>query len=249
MQQHLNDLTGFTLSTRDGEIGKLSDCYFDDTSWTIRYLVVDTGGWLNDRKVLITPTVVEGIDPEQKTIVVNLSRAQVQNSPEIDTARPVSRQKEIELYEHYGWPFNSRRGLTFYGGIGMTGMTETRMPFEESIAEQNQETEEDPHLRSVADLKGNAIQALDGEFGNVEDSLIDEDWKIKFIVVDTGKWISGKKVLMAPRWIERISWEDSNLQVSIPIESIRNCPEYRDEEEVHEMYQQNLYHYYGKPIE
>jgi hypothetical protein len=40
------DLNSFTLGARDGEIGKVKEFYFDDRSWTVRYLVAETGNWL-----------------------------------------------------------------------------------------------------------------------------------------------------------------------------------------------------------
>ncbi len=48
-------LTGYKLDSLDGEIGRVKDFYFDDRHWTIRYLVADTGNWLSDRQVLISP--------------------------------------------------------------------------------------------------------------------------------------------------------------------------------------------------
>src|SRR5690606_7315185 len=143
------------------------------------------------------------------------------------TAKPVSRQNEIRLYEHYGWPFNSIEGLTFYGGIGMAGMIDTRTPFEENIAGRELEgDQEDTHLRGTAEVRRFVIHAIDGEFGKVDDFLADDNWRIRFMVIDTGNWFSGKRVLMAPRWINKISWTDSMVYVDIPKESIRNSPEY-----------------------
>lgn len=53
MQQSVNNLVGYTISAKDGELGKVSEFYFDDHTWSIRYLVVETGSWLSERKVLI----------------------------------------------------------------------------------------------------------------------------------------------------------------------------------------------------
>jgi len=53
MQYSVKDLKGYAIGATDGDIGKLDDFYFDDKSWTIRYLVAETGNWLLNRKVLI----------------------------------------------------------------------------------------------------------------------------------------------------------------------------------------------------
>lgn len=248
MRHNLKDLIGYTLSATDGEIGKVEEIYFDDHSWTVRYLVVNTGGWLSGRKVLLTPATVRDIDTVNHSCQVNLSRDQVEGSPDINTDKPVSRQHEIELYEHYGWPFNNLAGPNFYGGIGMTGMTETRVPFTESIAERNRDEDtEDPHLRSSKEVRGYTIHASDGEFGTVSDFMINSDWSIRYLVIEAGNWFTGKKLLMSPRWITRVSWEDSAVYVDIPIEMIKSSPEYDDAAgPVNEIYEQNLYHHYGK---
>ena len=64
MQQwhELETLKGYSLMAADGEIGTITDVWFDDDRWTVRYLVVRTGGWLLGRKVLLAPSVVRGVN-------------------------------------------------------------------------------------------------------------------------------------------------------------------------------------------
>ena len=100
----VKSLMGFTLAATDGAIGEVEDCYFDDTHWTVRYVVIDTGGWLSGRRVLISPMAVREVDPTGERVLVALTREQVEGSPDIDTHRPVSRQHEISLLQHYGFP-------------------------------------------------------------------------------------------------------------------------------------------------
>ena len=54
----LEELTGYLLYARDGEIGKLKQIYFDDKHWTVRYFVVHIGSWLLGQDVLVVPSVV-----------------------------------------------------------------------------------------------------------------------------------------------------------------------------------------------
>ena len=88
----------------------------------------------------------------------------------------------------------------------------------------------DPHLRSTHDVMGNHIQAADAEIGHVEDFLIDDEtWAIRYLVIDTQKWWQeGKKVLISPQWIERVSWLESKVFVNLPSEAIRQAPEYKE---------------------
>jgi hypothetical protein len=116
----------------DGEFGKVDEFYFDDETWTIRYLIVKTGGWLFGRKVLIFPTALKEPDWENEIFPVNLTKKQIKNNPDIDTERIVSRQQETELYSNYGWPYYGTVGVGFYGGLGLSGMAESRTPLDES---------------------------------------------------------------------------------------------------------------------
>ena len=239
------------MGATDGEIGKVEEFYFDDETWTVRYLIVKTGGWLSGRKVLISPTALNEPDWKNETFPVNLTKEQIKNSPDIDTEKTVSRQQEIELYGHYAWPYYGSAGAGFYGGMGMSGMVDSRIPFEESISAQNTKKESgDLHLRSTHEVKGYQIHAIDGEIGEVEDFIIDgKTWHLRFLVVDTGKWFPGKKVLISPKWISEVKWEDSSVHVDMPVGAVKNSPEYDPSAPMQETYETNLYNYYGKSID
>jgi uncharacterized protein YrrD len=242
MKRNIKNLIGYTIGTTDGEIGKVKEFYFDDRSWTIRYLIVETGSWLSGRKVLISPEAV--LEPywEEKIFPVNLTKEQIKNSPDIDTDKPVSRQQEIKLYQHYPW--------TSYrvASIGMTGIM---MPPDEVIKGQDEEQQNnhDPNLLSTERVKGYNIKAIDGEIGDIVDFVIDDrTWKIHFMIVDTGNWFPGKKVIISPSWIKAIKWDTSSVIVNASIEDIKNSPEYEPGEQITDSYEANLQNYYGRYI-
>lgn len=250
MQRNVKSLIGFTMGATDGEIGKVDEFYFDDKTWTIRYLVVKTGGWLLERKVLISPAALKEPDWENETFPVNLTKEQVKHSPDIDTEKPVSRQQELALYNYYEWPYGDPVGAGFYGGMGMLGMVETRVPFEEHIAARKNEGHSgDPHLRSTSEVIGYKIHATDGEIGDVEDFILDDTWKIRYLIVDTGNWFPGKKVLMSPEWIQDVKWATSSVYVDVPVAAVKNSPEYDPSRPVQEAYETDLHQHYGKSID
>ena len=115
MLRSIKSLHGCTVAARDGDIGSVDDVYFDDEAWGVRYLVVDTGNWMRERQVLISPYSVKHMDRESGTVHVHLARQQVQDSPNIDTHKPVSRQHETEYLLYYGYP-------TYWGGLNLWGM-------------------------------------------------------------------------------------------------------------------------------
>jgi uncharacterized protein YrrD len=228
MRRNVKNLVGFSMGATDGEFGKVEEFYFDDETWTIRYLIVKTGSWLFGRKVLISPSALKEPNWANETFPVNLTKAQIKHSPDIDTERTVSRQQEIDLYTHYGWPYMGIGGAGFYGGMGMSGMMESRVPFEESIlAAVKHDKPVDPHLRSIDEVTGYRIHATNGEIGDVEDFIIDDqNWRIHFLVVDTGHWFPGKKVQIATKWISQVKWEESAVYVDITVDAVKNSPKY-----------------------
>ena len=103
MLRNMEELHGFTIGATDGDIGSVKEFYFDDVSYTVRYAVVDTGGWLADRKVLLSPIAFRGTDWAHKRITSALTKDKVEKSPDIDTDKPVSRQHETEYLDYYGY--------------------------------------------------------------------------------------------------------------------------------------------------
>nr|MBC7613936.1 PRC-barrel domain-containing protein [Pseudopedobacter sp.] len=250
MKHRIESLIGFTIGGTDGGIGEVKEFYFDDHTWTIRYLIVETGNWLFGKKVLISPEAVVNPDWEAKVFPVNLTKEQIKNSPDIDTKKTVSRQHEIELYNYYPW-------TSYWGGggwastMGTTGMmTSPIMPLETAIHENiDSEVAAHPHLRSTANVTGYHIKAMDGEIGDVEDFIIDDNtWKIDFMLVDTGNWFPGKKVLISPKWIKEVAWQKDEVIVNASEEQVKNSPEYQPSEHLSETYEANLQNYYGNFI-
>src|SRR3989337_795513 len=102
MLHRVKDLRGDKIAARDGEIGQVDQVYFDDQDWRVRYIVVDTGGWLSGRKVLISPVSIDRAKSSENAIAVGLSREQVKHSPSIDADKPVDRQYEEAYARYYG---------------------------------------------------------------------------------------------------------------------------------------------------
>ena len=253
MKRNIKSLTGFKMGAVDGEIGQVEEFYFDDKTWTIRYIIVNTGSWLSNRKVLISPEAVVNPDWKQKVFPVNLTKEQIKNSPDIDTDKPVSRQQEIRLHEYYPWRNYWSSGL-WSGGIVTSGM---QMPpalsLEEAIPKDKvadrRKTTDDPNLRSTDKVIGYDIEAIDGDIGKVEDFIIDDTtWRIHFMLVDTGNWFPGKKVLISPKWVKEIKWANSSVKVNVPVEHIKKSPEYDPRQEVSDSYEANLKNYYGRYV-
>lgn len=238
MLRSVRALIGFNLRATDGRIGEVEDIFFDDLVWAARYLLVQTGNWLLQRRVLISPAAAARPDWAAHEIPVDLTRGQVEGSPEIDLDEPVSRQQEIVLHDYYGW-------MPYWDGLTTPNVAVAHL---EAAAreEQLQRQRQDPHLRSAREVLGYDLQARDGEIGHVDDFLLDEEtWALQYLIIDTRDWLPGRRVLIAPHWVEGIVWEESRIHVDLARETIRNSPEY-DPHEFDREYEEALYDYYGR---
>ena len=235
------DLNGYALLSKDGEIGKAKEFYFDDRFWVLRYLIADTGNWLNNRSVLISPYALLEVNKKSKQVSVNLTKKQIEDSPSLDTDKPVSQQYEESYYGYYGWP-------VYWGGASVWG--NYPIIVRDSLKQEATNTggkEWNPHLRSSIGVQGYHIEAEDGEIGHVEDYIIDDEtWAIQYLVVDTRNWLPGKKVLISPKWIERISWDESKVFINLSIDTIKQSPEYSEEELLTRDYEALLYGHYNR---
>ena len=203
MLRNVTDLRGCAIRATDGVIGRVDDLYFDDEDWAIRYLVVDTGGWLTGRRVLISPIAIGHPDGLDQRLPVSLTKAQVENSPDIDTQKPVSRQQEAAHLGYYGYPYywggGGLWGMGAYpGGLTLEGQIEADM---KSRGTRAASPSDDCHLRSCHAVIGHHIHATDGDIGHVEDFLVDEQtWAIRYLIVGTShSWWGGHRVSSRPR--------------------------------------------------
>lgn len=231
MLRSMKQMAKFSVLAYDGEIGSINDFLFDDERWTVRYLVVDTGGWLTGRTVLISPHAVKRVAWHERNVHVSLSKEQVRNAPDIDTARPVSRQHEASLLNYYGYPF-------YWAGPFTWGATAYPMlavpPLEVDPALQGgarrpfRDGERgDPHLRSADAVTGYYIHARDGEIGHVEDFVFDDiHWAITLMVVDTKNWWPGRHVLLSLDVVHRVSWEDRAVFLDANRAFIEQSPDF-----------------------
>nr|WP_309686099.1 PRC-barrel domain-containing protein [Armatimonas sp.] len=256
MLVEVKKLHGLTIHALDGEVGRVDEFLFDDEYWTVRYLIVDTGNWLVGRKVLISPLALGGVNWDQQTLQVNLTREQIEKSPGVETDQPVSRQWEIGYYDYYALPYYwdgvSGWGAYLYSGglLAQTvGSAETLQHKADHQARHHAEDHAhehaDAHLRSTKEVIGYGICATDGHLGHVSDFILNEEtWRICYLAVDTQNWWPGKSILLPPEWITRVSWSDRSVCVNVTRDQVRGAPEWEAEKPISHAFEVQLYAYY-----
>lgn len=235
--RNLKDLAGFTLEARDGEIGKVKEVYFDDQYWFVRYFVVHTGGRFLGQDVLVVPHFIPDVDAEGRRLAVDLTCEQVEKCPPVSSERPVSRHYESEYHRYYG--------LEPYWTMGPLGAPPGPRPIPLPTVPPREP--EHPHLRSSDEVCGYHIHARDGELGKVEDLVLDDqDWSVAYIVVDTRRWLPGKKVLVSPAWITSVDWPGRAVTIDLDRNAIESAPAYDPFRLITAEYEAELCAHYGQ---
>jgi len=258
----VKDLEGYTIGALDGVIGHVKDFYFDDESWVIRYLVVQTGQWLLHRNVLISPIAINQPNWSEQSFPTAITQEQVKNSPSIDTDKPVSRQHEKEYlgyyeYPHYwvggslwGWGANPERMLGA-GRIERTAAESSRADEEKLGVDADANSAglpHDAHLRSGNEISSYSVHAEDGDIGHVQGILVDEkSWAIRYLIVNTSNWWLGHQVLIAPQWIVGVSWGDRKVSVSLSRDAVKGSPPYAPGSRMGRDEEARIYDHYRRP--
>lgn len=222
---------GCSIEGADGVLGKVDDLLFDRTSWTVRYLDVDIGGWLRDRHVILVPSMIQCADYAARRLGTPLTREQVENSPLLESHLPVTRKHEIEAAQYFAWE-------AYWANVNL----------EPSEIDANV----DSNLLSAWAVSGYRIEAADGTLGHVDDFIIDDGelegrlWETRHLVVDTRNWLPGKHVLVPPAWVKSVDWNTRRIHTEMACETIKNGPEYNPSTPVNRQYEEVFHDYYGR---
>jgi uncharacterized protein YrrD len=246
MLRSLKEMEHYAVGATDGDIGHVADLLFDDERWVVRYLVVETAGFLSGRRVLISPISFRQVDWPTRRFHLALTRDKVKSSPSVDVDKPVSRQHELDYFGYYGYPrywgYPGLWGTGAYPGMLATGRS-NGSPAEEPGGSG------DVHLRSAKEIRGYHIEGADAAIGHVDDFIIDDEtWAVRYLVVDTRNWWLDKKVLVAPHWANRIGWAEKKVFVDLSRQAIKNSPEWNPSAPINREYETRLYDYYGRPV-
>lgn len=261
MLRNMKDIEGFAIHATDGILGQVKDFYFDDSSWVVRYFVVETSLWHTNRRTLISPMSMGIPNWSERLIPAALTQAQVRNGPDIDTDKPVSRQHEMGYSGYYGYPNywggGGLWGAGMYPDMLQGGLDRTaadrgnqgprRVPKHANHEAGETRRQNDLHLRSANSVMRYYVHATDGDIGHVAGILVEEEtWAIRYMIVNTSNWWLGHEVLVAPEWVEDVYWAESKLNVALSREAIKHAPEYHSHEPITREHEKLLHAFHGQ---
>lgn len=246
MLRRIRELGTYRLHATDGDIGHLEQFYFDDRDWTINYFVLDIGSWLHGKKVLMSPIAITEVDNTTRTINASFTKQQVQESADVNTHKPVGLQQPHDYYLYFGWPHY----------VGLNALKESRIrsisgeeyqPERVEMSEHSFEPSYEEHLRSSKVVSRYNIMAVDGEIGQIEDGVVDDQtWTIRYLVVAVRNWWSATKILLPTDCILWMSWAESNAYVSLTRKRIATAPVFDPERPVTREFELDVYNHFRR---
>jgi len=226
----LDDLIGYKIEAEDGNIGSVHDVLFDDEAWVVRYIVVDTGGWLLGRKVLVAPEAVFEPDEAKKALQVKLTKQQVKDSPEVPVDPPLSREEEAQYRDFYKWPdywgtteaFDRNAMVSIAPEAVALGTVAPGVPDVPPIPE----ADNDPMLRSARTMRGYKIHSgSEDAIGEIADFIVDgQSWSVPFMVAKLDGKDTPDRVLIPARSVVKSGWKDKAIDVEYPGATMRSAP-------------------------
>ena len=245
MLRAMKPLTGYKLATADNDAGKCTDFLFDDQAWIVRYVVVNTGSWLNHSKVLVSPSSLNPTHWDDSRFTTSLTNQQIEAAPPLADNAPVSKQYQMIWAGHYG--------LTpYWSDLGpLSAPLATQ-----ALATMQEDADHDEHLRSFNELCGYEVAGVAPErhgdvLGRVEDFVFEVDsWKIRYAVVETDfSWTTSHKVIIAPEWLDKVGWAEQKLYLDLDGKRMKEFPPYDPSQTVYRTYEQAVYEFLGKPMD
>ena len=254
-----------TVEGIDGRVGTVKDFLFDDQSWKVRWMVLDTGHWLPSRQILIHPSAIVPLDlnlPERRVlpmmswgdtlaVSVRLTKQQIEASPEAREDEPVTKQMEARLCDYYGWDLSW--GTAYFATNAFVTLPAGPPVFSEAAARKaagvgDHPGDGDPHLRSVVSVNGYHVHALDGELGRVENFLADDaNWDMRYLVIATRNWWPGKHVQLAPYSVKEIDGSEERINVNVTRDQVKSSPAWDPLTMADNIGEQHLHRHFGWP--
>jgi hypothetical protein len=221
-------LSALTCSVQGTEepLGAVNDLWVDGRTWSVRYLVIDTQGWLPKQRILVAPSLVEWIGWPARQLSVSLARDQVTESLPA-TERLKGRPSGAALPAHLLWTLPDDRAT----GKGT----------------------DDAEVFSVREMLDGPVRATDGRIGQVDDFILDDEsweegkWLVRYLVVRMGEGMAGKRVLLSAARVKFIGGPDRIVEVDVIRETVEKSPQYDPTAPVNRRYEEVLYDYYGMP--
>jgi uncharacterized protein YrrD len=213
----IRQLRGFHIKDGTREIGNLWGFVIDRHTWTVSHIVVNTGGWFQDQSIIISKQALQKPLLSDKTLPVSLKcdETGTEHINSVDSnSSPFVTKLKISIGIPSGWALTRPTPMVAFPVLM------ARSFYEKVPGLSTEDQQDDTHAQSCRDIVGCQIHSMDGMVGTVNDLLLDDDcWKIRYVVLDTGRWFSGRKVIVSTLWLRYMNEDERTLIVSRTVQS------------------------------
>jgi len=221
MLRSLRSLAGTDVHAADGEIGRIESFHFDDHSWTVRYLVLDSGSFLRHEYLLVPPAAIAHVGLEGQHLQLAPTRKEIESGPAYEAHKPVSRQLETEVHLYYRLGF-------YWTHLGDPNLRNSKDLFATPVEASDGEV---------------------GEVGDFIADL--DDWTLRDVVVDLGGAFRHKEVLAPVQTVARLGWDEPGVHLDLTAAQVDELKAYDSTDEVNQIADGagdfHYYDYWGRP--
>lgn len=240
----LKQLLNFSLYGTDGPLGRVDDFYFEDSTWAVRYIVAKTGTWITHDYALVSPlSIVKDFDLHNQSIELDLDKQIIKQAPPADLIKPISEQFERKFFKFY-------KKRPYWEGEGLWADSDQLSDIRGKISfEADPNQKRNSNLRSTKEVLNYEIQSNDGNIGYINDFILDDsNWKIRYLVVDTHKWLPEKLVTIPPNWCQTIDWLNRKVVFDASKKEIKGAPSFNPNQPINRSYETKVYDYFCRPV-
>ena len=208
MRLHLSEVPGYLVHGRDGNLGAVTDLYFDDVYWRVRYLSVTGGDKTGPRSFLFAPGMISRIDREIGWIALLVKAAAVCESPEVPAGRNSAWKEESCQRDYYGMPY-------CWPSMASSGQV---AQFHAAGSQR---------LHSLKQVLGNRVLAGEGDedIGPLTDLVVDDHtWEVQGIEVEAGRWLPTGRVWISAAGIRQVRGSSKQVVLGLPLDALLTSP-------------------------
>lgn len=243
-----SSLKGWRAQALDKSLGNVKDVYFDDRSWKVRYLLVNSAKWLSTRSFLISTEDLKPIK-DGAPIPIALNWKKIKQCQSTNKGQPISREFEHSINKYFGlspyWEQEIGVHPQYPYGAYLYRHRQGPIPLAVEEILEARTRGQSSTLRSCGELQGYRVNANDGKIGFLEDFLIDfETWEIPYLIVDTRKWWQGKRVTIPQHIVSGVDWLNERIHVFVSKEAVETSPEWFADETAESVEKKVLNHYF-----
>lgn len=209
MTRSYKDFLHWKVTTTDGHERPVADVLLDDRGWSVRYVLVETGGWLHGRQLLISSAAFGAPDSREHVLPIQATLNQMEKSPPLKSHMPVTLAHERALEEYYEWPPREAEGSVLPESVTRQLTPDTQALQDRTVDRHTKPIAGEAHLWSAGALLKMKAVTRDRQKSGLDDVLLSEDLHhVAGWIVDARPWMPGGEAMLGPSAVSGVDLND-----------------------------------------